>query len=687
MLSWSATNASSCTALGGWSGSQPMSGNASTGALTNTTTYTLTCSGTGGSASQSITVNVSSVPSADGSSCSASSGGLTLQAKAVRTGGISPMLVFFDATGTADIAIAGTTFQHVFYTWNFGDTGVSGTGSWAYGSNAEHNSKNAAIGAVAAHLYITNGADSSYPVTVTAYDGTSAASCSLGVMAYDPSGSNGFPRSATTCVAVSAKPVAGAGGCPAGARVVWQSNMGTALSSAFGSGKRVLFRCGDTFTGTYGVPATINKASIGAYGGCENTTTGRPIFQNFGGTTLNFISNNPTDIRVSDIDFEDGTRSAQAIGNTGQGMRDTQVTLYNLNCSGLNSCFYLNEVTQSGIIQSTVTGLNNGYGIFWNYAENNCLNGSNSANCGGTPVYNPVTYNALMGNSVNGQGEVSPGPETVRLSACRFCVIANNTFQNSSANWGAVLKIHSGNTWLSQATWIGQYTEYLEVSDNFITGTSGSQIVELAPQSNAQDERLRYIVFERNLIRGTGASKTLISAVKSTARNNVFYVVSGNTNISDFSMQISQRGVEPAASAVEIYNNTCYALTTQSGCAGFIRGDGANAAGINSRAGNNLFYNNGTGSAAVVNNGTGNTVSNNTANSAANPLLSNASGSFSVISDFQPTQNFSGGAEVPVWYDALGVAWSPIWSLGALKPATGVNGKRLSAVAVVDQAD
>jgi hypothetical protein len=66
--------------------------------------------------------------------------------------------------------------------------------------------------------------------------------------------------------------------------------------------------------------------------------------------------------------------------------------------------------------------------------------------------------------------------------------------------------------------------------------------------------------------------------------------------------------------------------------------------------------------------GTGNTVSNNTANSAANPLLMNASGSFGLISDFQPTQNYSGAADVPVWYDALGVAWSPTWSLGALKP-------------------
>jgi hypothetical protein len=148
----------------------------------------------------------------------------------------------------------------------------------------------------------------------------------------------------------------------------------------------------------------------------------------------------------------------------------------------------------------------------------------------------------------------------------------------------------------------------------------------------------------------------------------VFYVPAGDSSISDFSVQISRRGIEPVPTGIEVYNNTCYALTTQSGCIGFISGDGTNAAGGNSRAFNNFFYNNGKSSAAIVDNGSGNTVSNNTANSAANPLLINASGTFSLISDFQPTQNYAGGAEVPVWYDALGAPWSPTWSLGAIKP-------------------
>ena len=57
-LSWSATNATSCTASGGWSGSQAISGSVSTSVLSATTAYTLSCTGTGGTTVQSATVTV-----------------------------------------------------------------------------------------------------------------------------------------------------------------------------------------------------------------------------------------------------------------------------------------------------------------------------------------------------------------------------------------------------------------------------------------------------------------------------------------------------------------------------------------------------------------------------------------------------------------------------------------------------
>ncbi len=58
-LTWSSTNATSCTASGGWSGSKATSGNQTIGNIQATATYTLACTGAGGSASRNATVTVS----------------------------------------------------------------------------------------------------------------------------------------------------------------------------------------------------------------------------------------------------------------------------------------------------------------------------------------------------------------------------------------------------------------------------------------------------------------------------------------------------------------------------------------------------------------------------------------------------------------------------------------------------
>src|SRR3990167_67926 len=57
-LSWSSANATSCTASGAWSGTKTVSGTQSTGSLTANSTFTLSCTGAGGTTSQSATVNV-----------------------------------------------------------------------------------------------------------------------------------------------------------------------------------------------------------------------------------------------------------------------------------------------------------------------------------------------------------------------------------------------------------------------------------------------------------------------------------------------------------------------------------------------------------------------------------------------------------------------------------------------------
>ena len=58
-LNWTTANATSCTASGDWSGSQATSGSTSVGPITRQATYTLTCDGPGGIASNSVSVAVS----------------------------------------------------------------------------------------------------------------------------------------------------------------------------------------------------------------------------------------------------------------------------------------------------------------------------------------------------------------------------------------------------------------------------------------------------------------------------------------------------------------------------------------------------------------------------------------------------------------------------------------------------
>ena len=61
MLTWNATNASTCNASGGWSGARATSGSLSVSPTANAS-YTLTCSGAGGSANRTVSVSVTAPP-------------------------------------------------------------------------------------------------------------------------------------------------------------------------------------------------------------------------------------------------------------------------------------------------------------------------------------------------------------------------------------------------------------------------------------------------------------------------------------------------------------------------------------------------------------------------------------------------------------------------------------------------
>jgi len=74
-LSWTSSNASNCTASGGWSGNKSTSGSTNFSNLLSGKTYSLTCTGPGGSASDSVSVMVAG-PTASSVNLTASSSSL-----------------------------------------------------------------------------------------------------------------------------------------------------------------------------------------------------------------------------------------------------------------------------------------------------------------------------------------------------------------------------------------------------------------------------------------------------------------------------------------------------------------------------------------------------------------------------------------------------------------------------------
>src|SRR5258705_675146 len=61
-LTWSSTDATSCTASGAWSGTKALAGSETSAALTADSRFTLTCSVAGGTATKSVSVTVAAPP-------------------------------------------------------------------------------------------------------------------------------------------------------------------------------------------------------------------------------------------------------------------------------------------------------------------------------------------------------------------------------------------------------------------------------------------------------------------------------------------------------------------------------------------------------------------------------------------------------------------------------------------------
>jgi hypothetical protein len=589
-------------------------------------------------ASQSVVV----VVSAGGGVCvtSGATDAITLTNVASRVVGVAPLAVFFDATGTS----AGATsrpFHELEYSWNFGDP--AGGAVWAYGAQAAA-SRNMAKGPVAAHVFETPGV---YTVTLGITDGvnTVSNSCSQ-IVVQNPD--TEFAGADTVCVAANSLPVAGAGGCPAGAATAQQPSFPAAIASYAKSGKRVLLRRGDAFSAaTPGVLANVGPGLIGAYG-----SGAKPVISSTGNAAILQLSSPATptvqDWRIMDLDL-DGMSGTTSMGIRSYGTMQ-QTTLLRLAIHDVQTGIQLDGSTldwfnshgnpghtiwdQFALVDSTIRHIvtDAGYGFF---GAGNRL--------------------AVLGTQIDDSLGSTHG-HIARFTYLTKAVISNNTFSNQGP-FNALIKMH-GPPWVNATTpptgtGVGGYTEKVIISDNKLAGT-GTWSVNVGPENGQSDERLRDVIAERNWFTASAgvAAELVINGVDITARNNIFDM--SNAGVGDRGIRIALRApgsLEPPPLRVSILNNTFYTSTAG------LTAVSIEASATNTTVKNNLGYAPSASSPALLSDegSKGLVASNNSSNAqlkSVSPVLRGAPPI--VPADYRPAAGsyaVGGGVVVPVWSD------------------------------------
>lgn len=506
---------------------------------------------------------------------SGATGAITVANVPSRMNGVAPLSVFFDATATTAAATS-RPFHDLEYRWDFGDP--AGGATWNAGSGT--NSRNFATGAVAAHVFETPG---TYTVAVLATDGTNAGYSCTQIVVQDPD--TVFAGTNTVCIGASSLPEAGTGGCPAGATTVQRADFVTAIQSYARTGKRVLFKRGDTFTAASTATLTsTGPGTIGAYGSGP-----APSVQMTGNATILGLSSGNTpaikDWRIMDLEF-DGQGKSSSVGIETLGGIN-QVLVLNMNMHDIKDGVLFND----GILSwYTEVGGRPGHQMFEEVAIVNSTI---------TPVYNSTTgwrifasakYLSILGNTLgNMQNNASMGSHVVRVPYAGKAVIANNTLARSGSTQVAI-KLHAP-AWCDVVSPPGTceatdntapsptysyrtntrptgifaetsgYTEQVVVSDNRIIGANSPYLVVVGAQNQNRDERVRDVILERNWLQaGNGLTQKglVIHSYETTVRNNICDMTGGSSGATCFLVTLQGNSPAPAPDNIRILNNTAY---------------------------------------------------------------------------------------------------------------------------------
>jgi hypothetical protein len=589
---------------------------------------------------------------------------ITVSATPSRINGIAPLSVFFDASATRASATA-RPFHDLEYRWSFGDP--AGGAVWATGSGAgigSNNSKNAATGPMASHVFESAG---TYTVCVTVTDGANTAARPVTITVTSPDSAPEFAGAATLCVDSRARPVAGADGCPAGAAVLQSADFDAVINTTARNGaahKRILFRRGGTYTSSTAsrIHAT-GPGLVGAYGsGAKPLINGASSKLEFGSTSnLAFA-----DWRLVDLNFDGQNQTAsggtafESVGPFRQ-LTFLRVEARRFRDGILLSKWFLDSVNAStafraplwsefAFVDSTIQDVHD-HG-FLGHANRFSIMGSRFlARSNLSAAQNQLTH-------------------LVRLGYTNSAVISHNDLAGGSE--GNTLTIrgvpNAGDRTIPRDAW----TEKTVVSDNVITGGNSVWFFTIRRVNESTDARFRNILVERNLVVATPPTVAMLvtDAGELTVRNNLWNLTGAATPVG---IVLEKSSLTPAGvnANISVYNNTAYSGSTGAGSYRFV--EARSGAPANLRVRNNLSYAPAlTGGLAAVSGtpGTGSVISHNTDGAAIRTSNPGFSGGLTGPLMWRATGSgvVNQGTAVPVWSDFFLGPRIGTYDLGAINP-------------------
>ena len=570
------------------------------------------------------------------------SGSITPSLVPARTSGVAPLAVFFDASGTT---ATGTNhpFHELEYRWDFGDPA---SGNW----RTTGLPKNKAMAPVAAHVFETPG---TYTVTLTVFNGIDTVTATTSIVVADPG--TVFSGTNTICVAVANRPVAGEGGCPAGADVRQSGNWPTIVNTFAAPGKRVLLNRGEVYTGD--ATALLNKRGpgiIGAYG-----SGAKPVIRTTATADYSMILRlraTADDWRLMDLDIDGQSDVHRSFLPSGGNYTASQFLLLRLDVHDLAGGIVFSVGAVTPVVPDQIT-----------LADSTIQRIKSEKNTGMVEAsYWSGSRLAVLGNLID-DTTGGTAEHLIRVQYANRAVFSHNILRRShqgkemfalrapcSAPCVEHRPISAFGTGDSAAT------KFVVISSNHIRTNTyvGVQAETGDPRSNGI---IRDIIFERNWYQaedvGPRATRGCIRmrAVRVTVRNEICDM----TNAPG-ALGISVRGnaAEGAtgSSDVWIYHNTFFSGGSQPNMTVVLLAD----TGIhNLSIRNNLAYGPNVSNTAMVNKGdvTGTFADDHNSIGRTFPLF--ASRSPAVATDYAlraGSHAINAGAAVPVFSDFFGVA-------------------------------